>query len=220
METVFEELMRLVSVTKMLADDVSKHWSGFPPRKQYAYGLLGRMLLMKTAAFVEAYRKIPSDDDLVIMDRFSEARINLNQEQLSIIERLEDTEWSTGYEEQWSKTNDLDLCRDIIVAASGCAQVVLDQLGLEKAQGIDYTKSKYTRGRLFAIAFHHAYSQYFQTVDEAGNPIKGRYEDFDYESLSYEEMALYDDFYSSASDDCEKLFYEVIDKEDSEEKHE
>lgn len=62
------------------------------------------------------------------------------------------------------------------------------------------------RVRIWSIAFHQAYSQYFQVVDNNGNP-SDYFKDFDYETLSEDEKELYDEYLAEA-DEYVMVLYE------------
>lgn len=103
---------------------------------------------------------------------------------------------------------------DSLLRPLGLGRDVIEKI-LDDRSPFNSKKPKYSKAQLWAIAFNDAYKQYFKTVDDAGNPIKCDSDDFDYESLSEEEAALFDDFYSSASDYCEELFYKTADQENN-----
>ena len=128
---VFEEMMKIVTVTKMLMDDVLQNWEGYSHCKQYAYGLLGKMLLEKIATTMEIYRGIDCDSPKSIESRLRTVNISLIKEQRSIIFLLDMTKWPIDFDEEWTETNSLELCQDVIVVACGCSQGILQQLCLE-----------------------------------------------------------------------------------------
>lgn len=128
---IFEEMMEIVTVTKMLSDDVLKNWKDYSHCKQYAYGLLGKMLLEKIATTMEFYQGIDCDGPKSIESRLQTVHVSLAKEQQNIIALLDMTEWPVGFEEEWTETNSLELCQDIILVACGVAQTILQQLTME-----------------------------------------------------------------------------------------
>lgn len=67
-------------------------------------------------------------------------------------------------------------------------------------------KYRYTKADLWAIAFERAYSNYFRVVDDAGNAVKHRYVDFDFDSLSPAELDMYDEIYDDVDQYCKDLY--------------
>lgn len=212
MENVFVELMKIASIAKPLRDDVLEQWTEYSSQKQYLCGLLGQLLLDKTLSIAETHRGIYSDSDLVMVERFNDARIPLGKDQQNILGLMDSTDWPPGFEEEWTRTNNLKLCQDIALLSCGCVETVLQQLKLEQVQGIDYSKPKYTHSQLCGIIFDIIYPKYFKIPDLEGKYIKPKPTDFDYDSLSDKEQYLFEKIY----DDVDEYFKELYEKETGE----
>jgi len=128
-----EKIMRIKTVTKMLMDDVLQNWDNYTHDKQYAYGLLGKMLLEKIVINIERYRNIQCDSKKSIASRLKSANVHLIKEAQNILFLLNITEWPVGFEKEWTETHELELCRDIVLVANGCAATFLQQLAFEFA---------------------------------------------------------------------------------------
>lgn len=213
MEKVFVELMKVATVAKTLRDDILEQWTEYSPHKQYLCGILGQLLLDKTLLITETHRGIYSDSDLVMVDRFSDARIQLGKDQQSILELMDRTDWPPEFDEKWTRTNNLELCHNIALLSCGCVETVLQQLKLEQVRGIDYSKPKYTHSQLYGIVFNLIYPKYFKIPDLEGEYIKPKAIDFDYDSLSDKEQYLFEKIY----DDVDEYFKELYEKETGEE---
>ena len=82
----------------------------------------------------------------------------------------------------------------------------LDMKDIKLPEHKTLKKVKYTKRQLWLIAFDIAYSIYFKVVDKDGNPVESRFKDFDYDSLTAEEIDLYDEMYCEAAEFCEEIY--------------
>ena len=125
---VYDELMDIATVTEMLCKEISKNWENYTPQKQYAYGLLGIMLLDRGISNVEKFKGIVPKSKKSTLDRLKNINISLGNNLENIIFLLDTAKWPPGFENEWTETNNLELCRDAIGVSGSFAYIAMQTL--------------------------------------------------------------------------------------------